>query len=192
MIPQSLDALISRLNAGEPAAIEELFVVCQSFLRSAVRRRLPAGWRGKFDSEDVVLSVWADLLSGFRERKWRFEDASRLRAFLLKAVRNRLVDRLRQHRAAAERERPMANHTSQMVPSTHPTRPSEVARADELWHRLVDLCPPAHREMLSLKRQGLSLAEIAERTGLHSSSVRRILYDLARRAGRDEAADRRS
>ena len=32
-----------------------------------------------------------------------------------------------------------------------------------------------------LKRDGHSLDEIAARTGLHPSSVRRILYDLARR-----------
>ena len=40
---------------------------------------------------------------------------------------------------------------------------------------------PAHREILILKRQGLPLAEIAARTGLHEGSIRRILYDLARR-----------
>jgi RNA polymerase sigma-70 factor (ECF subfamily) len=43
------------------------------------------------------------------------------------------------------------------------------------------LCPPAHRELLRLKRQGYALAEIASRTGLHEGSVRRILYELARR-----------
>jgi DNA-binding IclR family transcriptional regulator len=32
-----------------------------------------------------------------------------------------------------------------------------------------------------LKRQGLLLTEIAARTGLHEGSIRRILYDLARR-----------
>ena len=32
-----------------------------------------------------------------------------------------------------------------------------------------------------MKRQGLPLAEIAGTTGLHEGSVRRILYDLARR-----------
>jgi RNA polymerase sigma-70 factor (ECF subfamily) len=45
----------------------------------------------------------------------------------------------------------------------------------------LTLCPPAHRELLQLKRQGLSLAELAARTGLHASSIRRILYTLARR-----------
>ena len=52
------------------------------------------------------------------------------------------------------------------------------------------LCPPAHHNLLELKRQGFPLAEIAARTGLHESSVRRILYDLARRlaAARGEMA----
>ncbi len=39
----------------------------------------------------------------------------------------------------------------------------------------------AHREILFLKRQGLLLTEIAARTGYHEGSIRRILYDLARR-----------
>jgi hypothetical protein len=38
---------------------------------------------------------------------------------------------------------------------------------------------------LSLRHQGASIAEIAERTHLHAGSVRRILYDIAKRvAGR--------
>ncbi len=60
-------------------------------------------------------------------------------------------------------------------------RPSQVAQAGELWDTLMDLCPPSHREVLELKGQGVPLAEIAERTGLHESSVRRILYDLAKK-----------
>jgi DNA-binding IclR family transcriptional regulator len=35
--------------------------------------------------------------------------------------------------------------------------------------------------VLILKRQGLFLSEISARTGLHEGSIRRILYDLARR-----------
>ena len=47
--------------------------------------------------------------------------------------------------------------------------------------RMLEQCSPAHREILLLRRQGLLLSEIAERTGLHEGSIRRILYDLARR-----------
>ena len=71
-------------------------------------------------------------------------------------------------------------------------RPSEVVQADELWDTLLKLCPPAHREILELKRQGLVHSEIAARVGLHEGSVRRILYELARRlASTREASSNR-
>ncbi len=47
--------------------------------------------------------------------------------------------------------------------------------------RMLEECSPAHREILILKRQGLPNSEIAARTGLHEGSIRRILYELARR-----------
>jgi RNA polymerase sigma-70 factor (ECF subfamily) len=49
-----------------------------------------------------------------------------------------------------------------------------------LWERLLALCPPEHHEVLRLRRAGLTLEEVAERTGLHEGSVRRILRRLAR------------
>ena len=50
-----------------------------------------------------------------------------------------------------------------------------------MWESLLSLCPPQHRQILHLKQQGLSLGEIATRTGLHPGSIRRILYELAGR-----------
>ena len=58
---------------------------------------------------------------------------------------------------------------------------SEQLQAEELWEQMIASCRPAHRDVLRLKRQGCSLAEIAAQTGLHPSSVRRILYEVARR-----------
>ncbi len=46
---------------------------------------------------------------------------------------------------------------------------------------MLEECSPAHREILVLKRQGMPNGEIARLTGLHEGSVRRILYELARR-----------
>jgi DNA-binding IclR family transcriptional regulator len=42
--------------------------------------------------------------------------------------------------------------------------------------------------MLELKRQGLTLAEIAGQTGLHESSVRRLLYELAARLAEGDSS----
>jgi RNA polymerase sigma-70 factor (ECF subfamily) len=41
-------------------------------------------------------------------------------------------------------------------------------------------CPPEHRAILQLRREGFRLHEIAARTGLHEGSVRRVLRQLAR------------
>ena len=91
-----LDDLIERLNKGDIAAAERAFMAYEPYLRMAVRRRLSGALRTKLDSMDIVQSVWADVLSGFRDAGWRFADRSHFRAFLVKVARNRLIDRRRQ------------------------------------------------------------------------------------------------
>jgi RNA polymerase sigma-70 factor (ECF subfamily) len=176
-----LEGLLRRLTSGDDAAASEAFLAYKPYLRMVVSRRLSGPARAKLDSEDVVQSVWADLLEGFRSGRWQFTDSNQLRAFLVTATRNRLLNRLRHHRRALQREQPLPDGGPDALPAAAQPRPSEEVQADDLWQRMLALCPPAHRELLRLKRQGLSLAELAARTGLHESSVRRILYDLARR-----------
>jgi RNA polymerase sigma-70 factor (ECF subfamily) len=176
---EPLDDLLARLCSGDAAAAEEVFVAFEPYLRKAIRRQLPAPLRAKFDSVDILQSVWADVLGGFREAGWRFRDADQLRGFLFVATRNRLIDRIRKHQKAVDREEPLGHGDRHVLPSSQP-RPSELAVAGDLWERIVAHCPPEHRPILGLKRQGYSLGEIAERTGLHPDSVRRILRTLAR------------
>jgi RNA polymerase sigma factor (sigma-70 family) len=176
-----LDELIERLNKGDMSAAERAFLAYEPYLRMAVRRRLSGRLRAKFDSVDIVQSVWADVLAGLRTAGWQFTDRSHLRAFLVKVARNRLVDRRRQHHRAIEKERPLEQTSLEEIPEAHEPRPSEIAQGNELWKKMLEQCTPAHREVLVLKRQGLLLAEIAARTGLHEGSIRRILYELARR-----------
>jgi RNA polymerase sigma factor (sigma-70 family) len=178
--------LLDKLCAGDAAAAEQVFRAYEPYLRLIVRRQLSARLRAKFDSVDVVQSIWADVLRGFREADWRFTSEAQLKAFLIKATRNRFLDRLRQHQTALRREHSLAENDSDGMPAARQPQPSEVAQAAELWQQMLTLCPPAHRELLRLKRQGVPLAEIAARTGLHESSVRRILYDLARRLRREQ------
>jgi RNA polymerase sigma factor (sigma-70 family) len=186
-----LDTLLLKLNEGDPAAAEQVFLAYEPYLRMVVRRRLSAGLRAKFDSVDIVQSAWADLLDGFRKSKWSFQDANQLRAFLVKVTQNRFIDRLRQHRAALARELALPQADIEALASTRSSRVSENFQADELWRQMLEVCPPAHYELLELKRQGASLAEIAARTRLHQSSVRRILYDIARRIAIRQAAGTR-
>lgn len=179
MTSEPLGDFLTKLCSGDEAAAAQAFLKYEPFLRKAVRRHLPPPLQAKFDSGDIVQSVWGDVLTGFRDAGWRFASVAHLRAFLLKATHNRFIDRLRQHRQAmsgAERALP---EEVEAAPSAQP-RPGEAAEAEDLWEQMLHLCPPEHHEMLWLKRQGHTLAEIAARTGLHGDSVRRILRTLAR------------
>jgi RNA polymerase sigma-70 factor (ECF subfamily) len=182
--PDPLDALLDKLTRGDAEAAGQVFVAYEPYLRMVVRRQLSPELRVKFDSVDIVQSVWADLLRGFREAGWRFRDAVHLRAFLVRLTRHRFIDRLRRHRSALEREQPLAGADSDQQPPAPGPQPIEVAQAEELWEELLSLCPPEHREVLHLKRRGALTPEVAARTGLHEGSVRRILCTLARRLAR--------
>jgi RNA polymerase sigma-70 factor (ECF subfamily) len=177
----SLDLLLENLAKGESEAAERVFRDYEPFLRAVVRKRLTPMLRAKFDSMDVVQSVWADVLEGYRKEGWKFNDQSHLRAFLARVTYNHFATLCRRNRAALEHEHGLGEDDRSSEPAASQPRPSQVAQADELWTTLMDLCPPAHRQILELKGQGVSLAEIAARTGFHESSVRRILYDLAKR-----------
>jgi RNA polymerase sigma-70 factor (ECF subfamily) len=176
---EPLDSLLESLNSGDAAAAERVFVTFEPYLRMVVRRRLPQRLRAKFDSMDVVQSVWADVVRGLREAGWRFSDTAHLRAFLVRLTRHRFIDRFRRHQTALTRERPLSEVAPQALPASRLPSPSDYAQADELWERILTLCPPAHRDVLRLRRQGVPVAEIAARTGMHEGSVHRILKGLA-------------
>jgi RNA polymerase sigma factor (sigma-70 family) len=177
----SLEAVLVRLNSGEQSAVEEMFVAFEPYMRMAIHRRIAGSLRAKFDSADVVQSVWADLVDGLRESRWVFASIEQFRAFLIKMTRNRLIDRLRSHRHSLDHEIKLPLEHVEALPADRIPRVSEDFYADELWQQMVEACPAAHYELLTLKHQGASIAEIAERTKLHEGSVRRILYDIAKR-----------
>jgi RNA polymerase sigma-70 factor (ECF subfamily) len=176
---EPLDQLLERLSRGDAEAVEQIVADFEPYLRALVRHSLPAPLRAKFDSMDVVQSVWVQVLRGLRQGTWDITDRARLRGLLVTVARRRLVSRFRHHSPALEREQPGGADLEAVAAAPQP-RPSEVAQAAELWEKMLALCPPEHHEVLRLRRQGLLLDEIAARTGLHEGSVRRILRRLAR------------
>jgi RNA polymerase sigma factor (sigma-70 family) len=190
MTSAPLENAVRRLNDGDPTAAEEIFRIYEPYLRMVVRRRLSQELRTKFDSADIVQSAWADLWNGFRTARWKFPDPVRLRGFLVKATLNRLIDHIRQHRLAMTHERGLERGNVEHL-AVASGRPSESVQMHELWDQLLAACPAEHHELLRLKQQGLSSAEIGQRVGLHESSVRRIISDLGRRFTLEQNRERR-
>jgi RNA polymerase sigma factor (sigma-70 family) len=182
---EPLDMLLHKLTSGDDAAAEHVFRSYEPYLRMVVRRHLSPELRSKFDSMDVVQSVWVHLLKGFREADRRFTDVNHLRAFLVQLTRHRLIDRRRHLRHAIEREQPLEGAGLEDLLPVDSPQPGDILQADELWEQLLDLCPPAHQEILRLKREGALTGEVAARTGLNAGSVRRILNAVSQRLDRE-------
>jgi RNA polymerase sigma factor (sigma-70 family) len=179
-----LDTLLEKLSTGDDEAAEHIFRNYEPYLRMVVRRHLSPEMRSKFDSIDVVQSVWVHLLKSFRDADRRFTDVNHLRAFLVQITRHRLIDRLRRLRPSLEHERPLEGAgLEDLLPGENP-EPADIVQADELWEQLLELCPPAHQEILRLKREGALTGEVAARTGLNEGSIRRILSTLSKRLDR--------
>jgi len=183
------DDLLARLNDGDADAAGQVFQDFEPLLRMVIRRKLSHGLRSKFDSTDIVQSVWADVVNGLRRSRWTFQNVAQLRAFLVRMTCNRFVDRARQHRSSLKHEVAMSPDAIEMMAATDATPVGEKLDADELWNQILDLCPPSRYEVLYLRRQGASLDDIATQTGLHKGSVRRILYEIGRLLARRCAAD---
>ena len=181
MSNDSLEHWIGRWNAGDEDAIERVLLALEPALRVAIRRRIDPRLRSKFDSVDIVQSVYADVVAGLRKGAWHFETRGQVLAFLRRLAWRRLADRYQEHRHGIGREHSLDETAPRDQPVSMLPRPSQVAQGRELWDRVLGACPPEHREIVRLRRAGLRLTEIADRTGLHEGSVRRILYELARR-----------
>jgi RNA polymerase sigma-70 factor (ECF subfamily) len=182
---RTLDELLERLRAGDDDAAKQLVAEYEPYLRQIVHFGLPDRLRAKFDSADVVQSVWVQVLPALRDGAWTVADRACLRALLATVARRRLVTRYRRHRAALERKE-LAVEDLAAPPQSRMPPPSETARASELWQRMLAVCPPEHHELLRLRRNGLTMQEIADRMGLHEGSVRRILRRLARDLALDQ------
>ncbi|MFO0946668.1 MAG: sigma-70 family RNA polymerase sigma factor [Planctomycetota bacterium] len=172
---------IDLTDLSNEEVLEQTFVQFESYLRMTVRRQFSAAARAKFDSTDVVQSLWADLLDDARRNGRKFQSQEDLRRFLVRAARNRFIDNVRRNESAIRREEPMNPDDLHRFAARNPSTPSETVHAEDVWNKMLALCPPRHRELLSLRRQGLTSDEIARRTGLNDGSVRRIICDLARR-----------
>ncbi len=171
--------LLARLARGDIEAAENLFATYAPFLRAVVRCHLSDPVRAKLDSTDVVQSVWVQVVRQLGRDGWQISDENQLKGLLATIARRRLVTRIRKYARSLGGDQPPNTNLDEVTDARHP-RPSEVAQANDLWAKMLDLCPPDHHSVLLLKRDGLPLAEIAARTGLHEGSVRRILRQLSR------------
>ncbi len=148
-----------------------------------VRARLPRKLRPRFDSGDFVQAVWQSFFTDPDRTPPEFENEAHLRGFLNGVVRNKVheqhrrLTRTAKHNLAREQPLYVARGDREVlreVYSPDPS-PSETAQAGDRLEQLTAGFGPREIEVLTLRRQGLTYVEVAERMGMNERSVRRII-----------------
>ena len=89
----STDGLLEQARRGNRSAVDLLFERCRTWLRRRARGRLPAWARDGIDTSDVVHDALCRTF--MRLETFQATRASALRAYLQRAVENRVHDQLR-------------------------------------------------------------------------------------------------
>lgn len=110
-------------------------------------------------------------------------------AFVLRCVRNRCLDRLRQHSG----HHISTTHVdlSVVADNTEADDDNEAIFAGriEIVMQTIDKMPPNRRDVMKLSLKGMTVASISAELGITESNTRQIL-SRARRQLRDKLADR--
>jgi RNA polymerase sigma factor (sigma-70 family) len=175
-----------RAKAGDELAIRELLVRFEDEVRMVIRGRLPRSLRSKFDSMDFVQSVWQDVFTSERLDPERFENAKHLLGYLAGVARNKVFEehrrRTQTHKYNLRREEPLYvrrgnREVPREVAASDPS-PSQDAQAKDRLAQLLEGRSPLERQVVELRRRGLTYADIGERLGMHESAVRRIVDSI--------------
>ena len=181
--------LIARVKEGDEAAIRRLIERFGPEVRMMVRRRLPARLRNQFDTVDFTQVVWNSVIVDCRDRSEPFEDAKHLLGFLAGVVHNKIAQEYRRRTRTRKydigREQPLYvrkgdRDVPREVAADDPT-PSETVQADDRLEQLVAGRSPLEVRIVELRREGLTIDEVAARLDLHEKAVRRVIDSIRAR-----------
>jgi RNA polymerase sigma-70 factor, ECF subfamily len=186
--------LKKRLASGDPSAPEELVNKFARRLVALARTRLNSRLRAKMDPEDVVQSVWKSFFWRQEHGDFELHNWSSLWGLLAAitlrkcghqvdyfSAARRNIDRERSPRASAE------SSASFEAFAREPT-PAEVAVVVDTLEQAMRGLEDYHRDILQLRLQGYSVAEISDQVGYTERTVHRVLERVRHRLERLEAA----
>ncbi len=180
-IDHASENLIERARLGDQAAWQLLFDDCYPKIVRVVRRRLSRPMRKLYDSTDIANEVMQSLVAKFDH--FDFSSIAGLRAFLIQAAEQKVVDGYRRGHAQKRdltRDRPIQagpDSDAWELADGSPTA-SQVAVASEQEEKLLGGQSGDRQTVLALKLQGLSNSDVARETGWHLRKVERFLEKL--------------
>ncbi len=153
--------LLTRIQSGDEGAYDTVFRTWYPVLVRVAAALLRDEDAAEETAQDVMYELW--------RRRHLIEAGGTIRAYLLRAVRNRALNRLRHLRVRRDTERDVAALYDEPATADQPIVAKELRDAAQT--ALAEL-PPRCREIFELSRvDGLRYAEIAEALGISQKTV---------------------
>ena len=154
-------ALLERLRSGDQAAFDSVFRAHYAHLVGFAQGLLHDRAAAEDSAQEVMLELW--------RRRADIHIQESLRAYLLRATRNRSLNQLRHAKVERNAEPQLAGEDS--VTATGAGKLVAAELRDALSAAVAEL-PPACRHVFELSRgQGLRYAEIASTLGISVKTV---------------------
>jgi len=155
------DDLLQKVQLGDEGAYDSVFRAWYPILVRVAATLVRDGDAAEEVAQDVMLEFW--------RRRHVLDATTSLRAYLLRAVRNRALNHLRHLRVRRDSESDVEALYNEPVTSDQPVVAKELSEAVEIAIREL---PPRCREVFQLSRSdGLKYAEIAEALGISQKTV---------------------
>lgn len=138
---------------------------------------------------DFVQAVWTSILTKDGPDLARFDNTRRLRGFLAKVATNKVFQEHRRRSQTQKfdlkRQEPLYyrmgdREVPRPLASQEPT-PSQNAQVGDRLAQITKGCSDSILNIIALRQQGMTYAEIAERVGLHVNAVRRKVEPIRQR-----------
>jgi RNA polymerase sigma factor (sigma-70 family) len=197
----SVTAWMSKLKAGEYSSLQELWEQYSGRLVELAQQRLQNAPRQLADEHDIVNSVFLSLCRGAQAGRLReLKNRDELWWLLLAITKRKIVDHVRRETAKkrgagqVETEANLAGEASSIgfridrVIATEPS-PELVVMLEEEHNRLLNVLRDDRlRQVATLRIEGYSVQEIADRLQIGKRSVERKL-NLIRSRWAEELVD---
>lgn len=172
--------LLARARAGDDGAVDRLVHLYEPDLRIAARVHLGSALRPYLDSVDLVQSVHRSIIRGLHDDRFALTNPGSLIALALTMVRRKVARQWRKH----QRQRRFDDGTGppppemlsvmRCTPSVGEREVTSRDAVDRLWAELDE----TDRTFLSLRLQGWSTSEAAERMNASPERLRVRLFRL--------------
>lgn len=184
MAEDEFAALLERVRQGDRQAMTDLAHQYEARVRLMARVLLGPALRPYLDSIDLVQSVHRSLLVGLRQNRLDVRSPEHLLALALTMVRRKVARVWRRGQRQQRMSSSIGNsQLPEVLAALSSTRddPAAAARFTDQVRQLYEGLSDTDRQLLELRVQGYSTAEIAEQLGIQPVALRVRLVRLRQR-----------